>query len=224
VTQADGGSGAPRRSLADRIRALFDSTAKRSNIVTALLLGVVSLLIAFTAFQASQYSDEAARLDSVANRISVDTINQYQDAYSKNQTDIQVWLQIVGSGQTVEESPLGALLSPGFLDAIERDRVLKGGTQDQLVLPTDDRYWQELTVSAQSKNDQLEQAYDAARKAGAISSRLTGASVIYSAALLLLTIGTSSGRHNIRLAMSGAATAIIVIALIIGAAPLRWFS
>lgn len=189
-----------------------------------MLLGSVSLLIAFTAFQASQYSDEAARLDSVANRISVDTINQFQDAYAQNQTDLQVWLQIVASGRSVDESPLAALLSPGFLDAIERDQARKGtAVSSDLVLPTDDRYWDELTVAAQSKNDQLEQAYEAARKAGAISARLTGASVIYSAALLLLTLGASTTRHGTRLALSAAAAVIILIAIVIGAAPIRWF-
>jgi hypothetical protein len=210
--------------LRERLTRFVDSAAKGSNILTSVLLGAVSLLIAFTAFQASQYSDEAARLDSVANRISVDTINQYQDAYAQNQTDIQVWLQIVASGQSVDESPLAAILSPGFLDAIERDQARKGTTDSgKLVLPTDDRYWDELTVSAQSKNDQLEQAYYAARTAGSISARLTGATVIYSAALLLLTLGASSGRHGTRLALSGAAAAIIVVAILIGAAPVRWF-
>lgn len=217
------GDSARSRGLRARISHLFGSAARRSNILTSALLGAVSLLIAFTAFQASQYSDEAARLDSVANRISVDTITQYQDAYAENQRDLAIWLQIVGSGQTVDESPLASLLSPRFLDAVEREQARKGSSSGALSLPTDDRYWQELTISAQSKNHQLEEAYEAARTAGAISARLTGASVIYSASLLLLTLGASSARHGTRLALSVAAAVIIVIALVIGAAPVRWF-
>lgn len=229
-TDSSDGTPGPRPLLIDRVRAWWQSLRPhwsalltRSNLLTSALLGAVSLLIAFTAFQASQYGDEAARLGSIANRISVDTINQFQSAYARNNTDVQIWLQIVGSGETVDTSPLTGLLSPGFLDAIRRDQAIKGTATGALTLPTDTRYWDELTIAAQSKNDQLEQAYDSARTAGAISSRMTGASVIYSAALLLLTLGASTTKHGTRVALSAAAAAIIIIALAISAAPIRWF-
>ena len=59
-------------------------------------------------------------------------------------------------------------------------------------------------------------SYDAARDAGSISARLTGASVIYSAALLLLTLASSTARHSAKLALNGAALFIIVVAVLIG--------
>jgi hypothetical protein len=47
--------------------------------------------------------------------------------------------------------------------------------------------------------------------------------VIYSAALLLLTLASSTARQSAKLALNGAATFIIIVAILIGAAPVRWF-
>lgn len=209
--------------MRDKLVDWVNASGRWSRILTAALLGTVSLLIAFTAFQASQYSDAANRLDSLANRQSVDSLNQSQSDYSEHLQDVQIWLQIVASGDDPSTSPLLSLLSPRWLEAVDRAEGLKSGDLTAS-LPIDDRYFEELTIESQAYDFAIDQAYENARVAGSISARLTGASVIYSAALLLLTLASSTSRQSARLALNGAAMFIIVVAILIGAAPVRWFS
>ena len=199
-----------------------NTSARWSRVLTSALLGTVSLLIAFTAFQASWYSDAANRFDSLANRQSVDSLNQTQEDYAEHLQDVEIWLQIVASGEDPATSPLLSLLSPRWLEAVDRAEALKSGDVTAS-LPVDDRYFNELTIESEAFSLAIDESYDAAREAGSYSARLTGASVIYSAALLLLTLASSTARHSAKLALNGAALFIVVVAVLIGAAPLRWF-
>jgi hypothetical protein len=199
-----------------------DASGRWQRILTSALLGTVSLLIAFTAFQASQYSDAAAQFDSLANRQSVDSLNQSQADYAEHLQDVEIWLQIVSSGEDPASSPLLSLLSPRWLEAVDRAEALKGGDLTAS-LPIDDRYFEELAIESEAFAYAIDESYDAAREAGSYSARLTGASVIYSAALLLLTLASSTARHSAKLALNGAAVFIMIVAILIGAAPVRWF-
>jgi hypothetical protein len=192
---------------------------RQSGVLTSVLLGVVSLLIALFAYLSSQAADTSADFDSLANRISVDSTAETQKDYAQHLTDTQIWLQIVASGQTVDESPLGRLLSQRWLDAVERYNEIPGNDASS-GLPTDDRYFQELTIKSEAYADNVKRAYTSARDAGATSSRLTGATVIFSAALLLLTVASGTRRDGPKLALNGAALAIMVIAVVIGFSPI----
>lgn len=200
----------PAKSVRRRLRT--------SGIVTSLLLGTVSLLVALFAWQASVYSNEASRLDAIASRMSVDSIRQGQRDYAEHLSDLQVWLAINASGEPLEESALASRLSDRWREALSRTDA--AGTTAGL--PVDQMYWDELSVEAEARKLAIAGAYDDARGAAAASARLTGATVIYSAALLLLTVASSSASTpRLRFALAAAATFIILVAFAFGTAPLR---
>lgn len=189
-----------------------------SGILTSLLLGTVSLLVALFAWQASVYSNEASRLDSIASRMSVDSIRKGQRDYADHLGDLQIWLAIEASGVPLDESPLAHRLSQSWREALSRTDAA-AATEG---LPVDAIYWNELSVEAEARKLAIAGAYDDARWAAEASSRLTGATVIYSAALLLLTVASSSASTpRLRFALAGAATFIILVAFVFGTAPLR---
>ena len=211
VRRARGSVGGVRKRLDDWVT----SSGRWSRILTSALLGTVSLLIAFTAFQASQYSDKANQFDSLASRQIVDSLGQAQTDYTEHLQDVQIWLQILQSGADPATSPLTSLLSPRWLEAVDRAEALKSG--DLTVgLPIDDRYYEELTIESLAFEQAIDESYKQARIAGSISAQLTGASVIYSAALLLLTLASSTSRQSAKLALNGAALFIVVVAVLIG--------
>jgi hypothetical protein len=191
---------------------------RSANVLTSILLGIVSLLIAFSAWQSSQWSDEANYYDSLANRMSSDAIQETQEAYAESVSDSAVWVQITVSGLSLDESPLTGLLSERWLDAARRFEAQGYGTD---VMPIDARYLAELGVTAEGYSERIKDVYDKARNAGSISSRLTGASVIYSAALLLLTVASTTESRGRKLGLNTVAAVIMVVALLIGFAPIR---
>jgi hypothetical protein len=207
-----------RRRWSPVVARFLANLLRSASVLTSILLGIVSLLIAFSAYQASQYSDYANERDSLANRMTTDAINKSQEAYAQATSDSQVWVQIAASGATLDESPLTGLLSPRWLDAARRFEAQGYGTD---VLPIDSRYQAELEVATTGYRDRIEDVYEQARIAGSISSRLTGASVIYSAALLLLTVASTTERRGRKLGLNVVAAVIMVIALLIGFAPIR---
>ncbi len=186
---------------------------RSASVLTAILLGIVSLLIAFSAFQASQYSDRANERDSLANRMTTAAINESQNAFANHLTDTQVWVQIAASGETLDSSPLTGLLSEQWLDAARRFEAQGYGTD---VLPIDQRYEAELRVATTGFQDRIQDVYEQARQYGSISSRLTGASVIYSAALLLLTVASTTARRGMKLGLNVVAIVIMTVAVVIG--------
>lgn len=191
---------------------------RSAHVLTSILLGIVSLLIAFSAWQSSQWSDAANYYDSLANRMSSDALDDSQAAYAESTRDATVWVQIAASGDTLDSSPLTSLLSDRWLDAARRFEAQGYGTD---ILPIDARYLAELTVKTTGNRERIEDVYDKARNAGSISSRLTGASVIYSAALLLLTVASTTESRGRKLGLNTVAAVIMVVALLIGFAPIR---
>jgi hypothetical protein len=197
---------------------LFARTLRRSGIATSILLGLASVLTAVSAYLATQYADAATQFDSLANRATVDSVAQAQEDYAQHFLDSQVWVAIVASGQTVDESPLGTLLSDAWLSAVERAAVDEGDLTPEggYLLPLDDRYFDELTVESRAYLDQQQRAFETARVADTISARITGASIMYSAALLLLTVATTTTRNGGKLALNTAAAIIMIVALVVG--------
>lgn len=208
---------AARRSWSPPLARALARLLRSAGVLTSILLGVVSLLIAFSAFQASQYSDLSNDRISLGNRMSTDAIQETQDALGRHLSDTQLWFQIVDRGETLDSSPLASLLSENWVDAVRRAEAQGFGTD---VLPTDQRYFDELNVRTQAYADQIATVYDQARRAGTISSRLTGASVIYSAALLLLTVASTTERRGTKLGLNVVAVVIIAVAVAIGFAPI----
>lgn len=213
MTAPDPQPTAARRRWSPAIARLVARLLRSASVLTSILLGIVSLLIAFSAFQSSQYSDIANERDSLANRMSTDAINESQHAFADHITDAQVWVQITASGDSLDSSVLTPLLSERWLDAARRYEAQGFGTD---VLPIDGRYLAELEVATTGYRDRIEDVYDQAREAGTISSRLTGSTVIYSAALLLLTVASTTERRGMKLGLNVVAVVIMTVAVVIG--------
>jgi hypothetical protein len=111
------------------------------------------------------------------------------------------------------------MLSQRWLDAVDRAEVIDPQFTS---LPVDDQYWTEVFSDAAATRLAQATAAEAAQRASAYSARLTGATVVLSAALLLLTIASSGARSSgVRIALAIAATVILVVALLVGAAPVH---
>lgn len=209
----------PRRPrLPLPVARLIARLVRGSTVGTTVLLGAASILTAFSAYQATQYSNVAGDNQALAQRVNVDSTTAVQAAYAEHQSDTQTWLAIVSSGQSVDDSPLGGLLSQRWLDALERASaegtdVAADGT---LIPPLDDRYYRELLIEASAFKQTTDDAQVRADRATAISARITGSSIMYSAALLLLTVATSATRDSARFGLNLGAFAIIVAALVVG--------
>ncbi|WP_191284269.1 hypothetical protein [Pseudolysinimonas yzui] len=216
MTAPDPEPTAARRRWSPAIARLLARMLRSASLFTSILLGIVSLLIAFSAFQASIASDKANDNLALANRMSTDAINKSQSDLADHLTDTQVWVQIATSGDTLDASPLTGLLSERWLDAARRFEAQGYGTD---VLPTDQRYFDELKVESVAYADQIKAVYATAGAYSATSSRLTGASVIYSAALLLLTVASTAARSGIKLGLNVVAVVIMVVAILIGFGP-----
>jgi hypothetical protein len=216
MTAPDPAPTTTRRRWSPAIARLLARMLRSASLFTSILLGIVSLLIALSAFLASTYSDLANDDLALANRMSTDAINQSQADLADHLTDTQVWVQIVSSGEGIDASPLTGLLSDRWLDAARRYEAQGFGTD---VLPTDQRYFDELRVESVAYSDRIKAVYARAGGYGAASSRLTGASVIYSAALLLLTVASTAARSGIKLGLNVVAVVIMVVAVLIGFAP-----
>jgi hypothetical protein len=213
MTAPDPEPTAARRRWSPAIARLLARLLRSASVLTSILLGIVSLLIAFSAWQASQYSDRANERDSLANRMTTAAINESQKEFADHLTDTQVWVQIAQSGDSLDASPLTPLLSERWLDAARRYEAQGFGTD---VLPIDARYQAELAVATTGFKDRIQDVYEQARQYGSISARLTGASVIYSAALLLLTVASTSERRGTKLGLNVVALVIISVAVVIG--------
>lgn len=199
-----------RRSRASRAVA---------NILISTLLGTISLLVAWFAFQASTYGDEASRLGSTANQMGIDSIRSAQEDNARHLTDVEAWVAIVQSPGERTAHPLWGMLSQRWLDAVDRAEVIDPQFTS---LPVDDQYWTEVFSDAAATRLAQATAAEAAQRASAYSARLTGATVVLSAALLLLTIASSGARSSgVRIALAIAATVILVVALLVGAAPVH---
>lgn len=197
---------------------LLARALRRAGLTTSVLLGLASVLTAFSAYQATQYSERASQYEALASQATVDSVNQAQEDYAAHLLDSQIWVSIVARGDTVDDSPLGSLLSARFLAALERAAADSGdvAADGSLVLPLDRRYYDELTIESRAYQDQQLQASEEASIRNGISSRITGASLMYSAALLLLTVATTTGRDGGKLALNTAAIAIMVVAVGVG--------
>ena len=207
-----------RRRWSPLVARFLARMLRSASVLTSILLGIVSLLIAFSAYQASQYADYANERDSLANRMTTDAINASQEAYAQATSDSAIWVQIAASGATLDESPLTGLLSERWLDAARRFEAQGYGTD---VLPIDARYQAELEVATVGYRDRIDDVTEQAREAGSISSRVTSASVIYSAALLLLTVASTTERRGRKLGMNIVAAVVMVLALFVGFATIR---
>lgn len=212
---------APAARRPNPVARLADRMLRASGMWTSILLGLASILTAYAAYQATQYSDSANQLEAIAQQVNTDAARETQEAYAEHQLDAQIWASIIASGSTVEESPLGGMLSQRWLDALERAEaqgadVAADGT---LLLPLDEGYYEELQVASAAFEEQIDAARAVAEERSAISSRITGSSIMYSAALLLLTIATAATRDTARLALNAGALAIIVVAVLLGWAP-----
>ena len=192
-----------------------------ATVLISTLLGTISLLIAWLAFQASTYGDESARLAATANQMGVDSLHSAQEDYAVTYlTDVEVWLRILQSGQDWETHPMKDMLSASWLDALDRAEVLGSGSAE---LPVDEQYWKEIQADAEATRLAQANAAGEAQAAGATSKRSTygrdGDAVSFPSPADDRVVGCAFA--GVRIALAIAATVILVIALRVGSAEIR---
>lgn len=190
-------------------------TKKRGAVRTVItvMLATIPVLLAFTAWQSSQYADESAALGATAARLSVESIRAGQRDHVLHLQDILLWLRLQDTDPEAAED-VKALMSASFQDAIGRQEA-----QELTGLPMDDRYWNELEISADATAHDLSFIYAQSRLAGATAARQTGATVVYSAAILLLTVASGIKGNRRRWWLCVGAGLLVAVGLAIGWAP-----
>jgi hypothetical protein len=177
-------------------------------LASTILIGIVSVMIALTAVLTSHYIDIDNTQQSVASRISIESVRTSERQYAEHAQDVAIWTQILASNETLETSPLASLLSPRWQAAVSRQEA-----QGTTGMPTDDQYWNELNADAESTDFEVNQIYERAQDAASRATFLTIVSVVYTAAVLLLSLCATSPTASIRVLLLVAASVLIVVAV-----------
>jgi hypothetical protein len=181
-------------------------------ILTAILLGLVSVATAIGAYQAGQWNQEAGELASISQQLRDRNLALFLETQNRSRDDGErifdaFGLEVEGSFyperyeelQVEQEVILGAA-SPGLLEgwtAWKADGFTGGGPLDDAV------YKAQTFAPAQSHNVVSVIAYDASEAIEERGFLMTIVSVVFSFALLLLGVAGVSSRLGVSAVMTG---------------------
>jgi len=211
---------ASRAARAERRSGVLDA-------VTSFAIGIISILVAFSAYQAAQYGELSSDLDEVANRMLVQSLADTQENYTQHLVDLTSWQrmqeELAGDADPIVVETYRSALSDEWLDAMARAEARLDEGEELVGVEVDSAYLETLTVGSDVALFEVQEASDGAREASQIMARQTGASVVYSAALLLLSIGGASrGVLRVRWTLLAAALVLTGIGFSLGVAEIIW--
>jgi hypothetical protein len=212
---------------------MTDDTRMRGalEIVTAILLGLVSVATAFGAYQASEWSQEAGRLESIAGQLRDESLSTFiasdlagfddgERIFRALDLEFDIITGVATDVEAVrdEQDAILSAATPGVLE--DWHAFVEGGYRPA-DLPTQSAEYAALAFApTYGANKASAVAFEAAESVGARSLQQTVAAVILALALLLL--GVSGANASIRVAfaltLGGAAAFAVGIAVSVLAA------
>jgi hypothetical protein len=205
---------------------------KNTEVIIAVLLGVVSIAVAYASFQSSLYGGQQAQAYTVGTNLSTEAESMYLEGNQQYVQDSQLWqtltelrLDIANPDPAISEAAqikydtiYFQSVSEDFDGAIQRADAENEANPDFYVDPSNDEDYQDSLFSGYSEKHDEGLAKIAERdQANTFGDKLTLATVIMAVSLFLLGIAAVVSAFRIKLIMGGVAIVIFVVAVVIAA-------
>jgi hypothetical protein len=206
---------------------------KHTEVIIAVLLGIVSIGTAYASFQSSLYGGQQAQAYTVGTNLSTEAESQYLEGNQQYVQDSQLWQTLTelrldianpdpaisAAAQIKYDTVYFQSVSDDFGAAIERADAENTANPDFYVDPSNDEDYQAVLFGdyADTK-DKAEKTIASGDQANSFGDRLTLATVIMAVSLFLLGIAAVVSAFRIKLIMGGVGTAIFIVAVVIAAA------
>ncbi|CAN5252505.1 hypothetical protein BH09ACT5_BH09ACT5_10200 [soil metagenome] len=205
---------------------------KNTEVIIAVLLGIVSIATAYASFQSSLYGGQQAQAYTVGTNLSTEAESMYLEANQQYVQDSQLWQTLTelrldianpdpaisAAAQVKYDTIYFQSVSEDFDAAIQRADAENEANPDFYVDPSNDEEYQNTLFSAYSDTK-----IDADKKiaegdaANTLGDKLTLATVIMAVSLFLLGIAAVVSAFRVKLIMGGVAIVIFVVAVVIAA-------
>jgi hypothetical protein len=211
---------APARTF--RLKDLFGHT----ELIIAILLGLVSIATAYASFQAALYDSQMAGAYATGNSESTEAESLYLEANQQFMQDTQVFnrlseLQVaISAGDPVAQEQYDTLYFQGvseeFGAAIERAAAQTEADPEFFYSPLDDEDYQDFLFSPYSE---MKEQSIATTKNGdnfnSLSDKLTLYTVLMSISLFLLGIAALVRERRTQLVLVGTGLVISIVSIIL---------
>lgn len=205
---------------------------KHTEVIIAVLLGIVSIATAYASFQSSLYGGQQAQAYTVGTNLSTEAESQYLEANQQYVQDSQLWqtltelrLDIANPDPAIAEAAqikydtvYFQSVSDDFGAAIERADAENEANPDFYVDPSDDEDYQNTLFGTYADTkEKAEKTIASGDEANAFGDKLTLATVIMAVSLFLLGIAAVVSAFRVKLIMGGVGVAIFIVAVVIAA-------
>lgn len=206
---------------------------KNTEVIIAILLGIVSIATAYASFQSSLYGGVQAQSYTVGTTQSTESESMYLEANQQYVQDSQLWQTltelrldianpdpaIAAAAQIKYDTIYFQSVSEDFDGAIQRADTENAANPDFYVDPSNDEDYQAALFGDYSdKNAEATATIAKGDEANGFGDRDTLATVIMAVSLFLLGIAAVVSAFRVKLIMGAVAVAIFVVAIVIAAA------
>lgn len=206
---------------------------KNTEIIIAILLGVVSIATAYASFQSSLYGGQQAQAYTNGTNLRTTAESLYLEGNQQYVQDSQLWQTLTelrldianpdpaisAAAQIKYDTVYFQSVSDDFGAAIERADAENEANPDFYVDPSNDEDYQATLFSEYTDTkDKADKTIAEGDQANVYGDRLMLATVIMAVSLFLLGIAAVVSAFRVKIIMGGVAVAIFVVAVVIAVA------
>lgn len=210
----------------------FAFLRKNTEVIIAILLGIVSIATAYASFESSLYGGQQAQNYTNGTNASTEAESMYLEANQQYVQDSQLWQTLTelrldianpdpaisSSAQIKYDTIYFQSVSEDFDGAIQRADAENEANPDFYVDPSNDEDYQATLFGPYAeKSDEAVATIAKGDEANAFGDRLTLATVIMAVSLFLLGIAAVVSAFRVKLIMGGVAVVIFIVAIVIAA-------
>lgn len=216
---------AAESSTAPRLNRLFSNV----ELLTAVLLGLVSVSTAYVSFQAALYDGETTKQFSEGQNLQTEAESLYLEANQTYIRDVQLWdrmtelsIEMEGADAATAQLKYDTLLFTSVSETLNEAIVWSAdqNAADPSVFhsPFDSEDYQGALYGAWAETDEASAAaFAAGDAADAHGDKLTLTTVLMAISLFLLGVGAVARRLSVQLVLMGVGTAIWLVSLAMAA-------
>jgi hypothetical protein len=209
---------------------IFGTVASNLELVIAILLGVVSIAVAYASFQAALYGGAGATAYAVGNNLSTEAESLYLEGNQQYAQDNQLWDNLTLLSIDIDGTdPAGAELaqqkydtlvfqsvSEDFQGAIDRATAENEADPEFYTSPLDDEDYQDALFSGYADTkDQAVAKVEEGDKLGAEGDKLTLYTVLMSISLFLLGVSALVRQTRTQFVLIGTSVAIFAVSAVL---------
>lgn len=209
-------------STAPRLNRLFSNV----ELLTAVLLGLVSVSTAYVSFQAALYDGETAKRFSEGQNLQTEAESLYLEANQTYVRDVQLWdrmtelsIEMEGPDAATAQLKYDTLLFTSVSDRLNQAIIWSAeqnaADPSTFHSPFDSEDYQGALYGAWAETDEAStEAFAAGDAADASGDKLTLTTVLMAISLFLLGVGAVARRLSVQLVLIGVSTAIWLVSLV----------